>query len=78
MSELMIVLMGAGKNTEDIEADIIGFDKRNSKTIKVMSLLQFVRMVTLLNTNEKYHRQQILDIILKMEDNNFHFFSHNV
>ena len=28
MSELMIVLMGMGKNTEDTEADITGFDKR--------------------------------------------------
>lgn len=75
MSELMIVLMGAGKNTEDTEADIIGFDKRNSKTIKVMSLLQFVRMVTLLIQMRSITDNKFLDIILKMEDNNFRFFT---
>ena len=75
MSELMIVLMGAGKNTEDPEADIIGFDKRNSKTIKVMSLLQFVRMVTLLIQMRSITDNKFLDIILKMEDNNFRFFT---
>lgn len=71
----MIVLMGAGKNTEDTEADIIGFDKRNSKTIKVMSLLQFVRMVTLLIQMRSITDNKFLDIILKMEDNNFRFFT---
>lgn len=75
MSELMIVLMGAGKNTEDTEADIIGSDKRNSKTIKVMSLLQFVRMVTLLIQMRSITDNKFLDIILKMEDNNFRFFT---
>lgn len=67
--------MGAGKNTEDTEADIIGFDKRNSKTIKVMSLLQFVRMVTLLIQMRSITDNKFLDIILKMEDNNFRFFT---
>lgn len=67
--------MGAGKNTEDTEADIIGSDKRNSKTIKVMSLLQFVRMVTLLIQMRSITDNKFLDIILKMEDNNFRFFT---
>lgn len=59
MSELMIVLMGAGRIQKILEADIIGFDKRNSKTIKVMSLLQICKNGDTVNTNEKYHRQQI-------------------
>lgn len=67
--------MGAGKNTEDTEADIIGSDKRNSKTIKVMSLLQFVRMVTLLIQMRSITDNKFLDIILKMEDHNFRFFT---
>ena len=75
MSELMIVLMGMGKNTEDTEADIIGFDKRNSKTIKIMSLLQFIRMMTLLIQMRSIIDNKLSDIILKMEDNNFHFFT---
>lgn len=75
MSELMIVLMGMGKNTEDTEADITGFDKRNSKTIKVMSLLQFIRMMTLLIQMRSIIHNKFSDIILKMEDNNFHFFT---
>lgn len=69
--ELIIVLMGMGKNIKDVEeVDMIGFDKRDFKIVS-FELFIMCKNGDVINRDEKYYREnKFLDFILEMGDDN--------